>query len=141
MFSKDSFARICKHISTAVRRVEARGSNGLQAIDEGSHKVPICSRMATNIPYLVVWNAKHGKSPEVQTEIQQQPIPANQDVSEFPIAIPQTEMQGAMNATQPFDMLFTGLEDMALFQDMNDTNFTDMLLDWQSLRSPIPEWA
>lgn len=140
IFSKDMFARIGKHIATAVRRVEAQGSSGLLAIDEGSHKTPICSRMGTNIPYRLVWNAKHGKSPDTHPEVQQA-MPLNQDVSTFQGVLPQVDMLQMPNVTQPFDLLFNGLDDMALFDGMNDSDFTDMLLDWQSLRGPIPGWA
>ena len=96
--------------------------------------------MAANIPYQIVWNAKHGKSPEVQQPIQQQMRP-DQNISNFPITVPHAGMQNAMNVAQPFELLFTGLDDMTLFEGMNDTDFTDMLLDWQSLRGSIPGWA
>lgn len=140
MFSKDSFSRIGRHIATAVRRVESQGLLSLQAMNNVPHKTAISARMAANIPYRVIWDAKHGSSPGPSTEPQHS-MPTREDTSAFPTPVAGVDAGSSLDAPQSFDLLFNDWNDIALFDSMNEADFTDIWLDWQSLRGPIPDLA
>ena len=137
MFSKDTFSRIGRHIATAVRRVESNRTLGLQAIDNGTHKATISSRMATNIPHRIIWNAKHGVTPDSPTH-DQHSVPTTDDTSTFFASMDGVDGSSFNNAPQSFDLLFNDWNASGLFDSMNEADFTDIWLDWQSLRGPIP---
>ena len=140
MFPKDSYSRISRHIATAVRRVESQGSRGLQAIDGLIHKTVVTARMAANIPYRIVWSAKHGKTPESSPEVQHPTLPL-QEGHTLSGTVPGADSLYLQNGSQPFDLLFNDLDDVALFNNMNDVDFTDIWLDWETLKGPIPNWT
>ena len=140
MFPKDCFSRIGRHIATTIRRVESQGSIGLEAIDGVSHKAVITARMAANIPYRIVWSAKHGVTSDQSSEVQHPMLPT-QEVPTLPGAAPGQDHLYSQSGSQPFDLLFSDLDDIALFDSMNDADFNDILLDWAMLRGPIPDWT
>ena len=140
MFSKDNFSRIGRHIATAVWRVESQGAVGLRAIDDGTHKASVSARMAANIPYRIIWNVKHGRTPDSSTEVQHS-IPATEDTSTFPALVAGANASSLQNAPESLNLLFNDWNDIALFDSMTEAEFTDILLDWQSLRGPVPDWT
>jgi hypothetical protein len=96
--------------------------------------------MAANIPYRIIWNAKHGKTPDSSTHVQHS-ISASEDTSTFLAPSAGVDASSPNNAPQSFDLLFNDWNDIALFDSMNEADFTDIWLDWQSLRGPIPNPA
>jgi hypothetical protein len=140
MFPKDCFSRIGRHIATAVRRVESQGSIGLEAIDGVNHKAVITARMAANIPYRIVWSAKHGVTPDQSSEVQHPMLPT-QEVPTLPGAASGPGRLYPQSGSQPFDLLFSDLYEISLFDSMNDAEFNDILLDWATLKGPNPDWT
>lgn len=134
LFPKDQISRVAAHVATGVRRIEsprgvALGFTGRPTIE---------SRMAANIPYRVIWSAKHGPEPV------QNSIVTNSQHSSAPMTAFHASSESTVGPNQQDDTLqFTldQVDDALFFEDMNDLDFTDIFLDWQSLRGPVPEWT
>lgn len=140
MFSKDNFARIGRHIATAVRRVESHGPSALRDGNSDSHKTSITARMGANIAYRIVWNTKYGKTPVYNDHDQSHPPTGLDSLPTIPATTSDTGLANFsdMSQQQAFDFLFSDLNDISLFDNMNDADFSDIYLDWQSLRGPLP---
>ena len=149
LYPRDSFARITKHITTSIRRIESHGGQGLLSADDGSGRPNVTSRMAANIPYQLVWNAKHGKTPDPAPP--PQPAPGYSAPAQPRIGVsqhvPDVATGGAMSYPNqpeqaPFGYSFGEIDDSMFLEDWTEADFTDIALDWQSML-PVPgmSWA
>lgn len=95
--------------------------------------------MAANIPYMVIWSAKHRYNPTAvpgaTAERLSAPTVARQnDQSNDQILLTLQQQSGP-------EEQYNQLSDLNFFGDLDDTEFTDIFLDWQSLKGITPEWA
>lgn len=141
LYPRDSFARIAKHVATGIRRIESHGARGLPSSDS-TGRPEVTSRMASNVGLQLIWSAKHGRTPE--------PIP--RAAPAFPMSLPaqpqitvsqhpaETFNPSAPQTQQPeqvFGYSFGDIDDSMFLEDWNESDFTDIALDWQSML-PVP---
>jgi hypothetical protein len=138
-YPRDHTARITKHFAAGIRTIERRGSEWFQAVETTDKRPPIRARMSANIPYQIVWWAKHSSriTPEPEQVIGALPSIAS---------IPRSDRQHDQpNQPHPTDQALAGIFDDAVgFSFFNPTNdvdsgidFTDIDLDWQWLNEAI----
>lgn len=130
-YPKEHIARVTKHFAAGIRTIEARGLEWFQTVETADTKPPISARMSANIPYQIVWWAKH--SPRILPEL-------GQVASGVPIVAPtqqHNQPDDIQPELQPLASTFDDAIDSSLFDYVNDMNFdfdfTDIHLDWQSL--------
>lgn len=115
LFPRDQMSRVATHITNAIQRLESPGGPSSAL---GSGKPEVCSRMTANIPYRVIWSAKHRRAFSSETEPHNASLPA---VRAHPAA-PQQELLAYSQQTE-----------FETFDDLDAANFTDIFLDWQQL--------
>jgi len=114
LFPKDQITRIATHVTNAILRIESQTQS---TSTMGPGKPPVTSRMTANIPYRVLWSAKHGRAFSSGTDTHgsvPQKMPDD--------TIPQQEVT-----------MYADSFGMDAFDDLNDASFTDIFLDWQQL--------
>lgn len=135
-YSRDSFFRLAKHVATAIRRIQSHGPQGFLSAADGSGRPAITSRMGSNVAYELVWNAKHGKTPESEQvppvytagTQPQQTVPHHPAASDTNIGVVQ-----AAQGPQIFGYSLQDIDDTMFWKDWTEADFTDIALDWQSM--------
>ncbi|KAK5166495.1 uncharacterized protein LTR77_008038 [Saxophila tyrrhenica] len=118
LFPRDQIARVAGHLSTAAARVE--GGTAGAGKGKGKVKEVVRARMTANIPYRVIWGAKHGRALSSRPNGVEGHVPQVSTGEAMPA--PET---GGYTPQQPIGM--------DAFEDVDDANFTDIFLDWQQL--------
>ncbi|KAK3719612.1 hypothetical protein LTR37_004149 [Vermiconidia calcicola] len=136
MFPKDQLARVTRHILRAISRVEARA---LDAVSSNLRLPSVSARMAANIPYQVIWNAKHNRTPD-PVELTATLPPASTYPTDYQPTPSGSRSTTSLPRQDGLLYSFQGSDDGLNFEDMNDADFTDIFLDWQSLREGVPDW-
>lgn len=138
-YSREHIARITKHFAAGIRTIEGRGSGWCQAVETTDKRPPIRARMSANIPYQIVWWAKHSSRIIPEPE---QGVGASVTVA----PIPQTDRQhDPPDQPRPTDQSLAGIFDdpvgFSFFDPLTDfdsgIDFTDINLDWQWLNEEI----
>lgn len=149
VYQRDSFARMAKHLATNIRRIQSHGSRGLLNEADGSGRPDITARMAGNIAFQLIWNAKHGKTPDQVA----QPAPAYTvapaPTVESQISIPHHSANTFHSSVgqqgqpeQAFGYSFQDIDDSIFWKDWTEADYTDIALDWQSmLEMPGQTWS
>lgn len=134
-YPKEHTARVTKHFSAGIRTIEARGLEWFQAVETADTKAPISARMSANIPYQIVWWAKHSSRivPEPPAQVDSVP-PSIAPIT--PSTRPQGEPDQILPAPQPLASGFDDTVDLSFFDntshfDFDNIDFTDIHLDWQ----------
>lgn len=134
-YLKEHAARVTKHFAAGIRTIEAQGLGWFQAVETADTKPPIRARMSANIPYQIIWWAKHSS----------RIVPEPEHVASVPFSVaqitPPTRQPDLPGHAQLAPQLpSSGFEDgvnSSFFDFMNDIDFnfdfTDINLDWQSL--------
>lgn len=144
LYSRDSFSRITKHITTSIRRIESHGAHGLLSADDPAGRPDVTSRMANNIPYQLVWRAKHGRTPDPAPEAAPTffaPAQAQTRAVQHPANVQDSTMSYQNQPEQVFGYFsFGDIDDSMFLEDWTEADFTDIALDWQSM-IPVPGTA
>lgn len=134
-YPKEHTARLTKHFTAGIRTIEARGLEWFQAVETADIKTPITARMSANIPYQIIWWAKHS-SRIVPEPGQVAAVPPR----DAPFSAPSRQRDQPDQSHLPFQPLPSGFDDavdLSFFNAMNDLDFdldfTDIHLDWQWL--------
>lgn len=134
-YPKEHAARVTKHFAAGIRTIEARGLEWFQAVETADTKRPIRAGMSANIPYKIIWWAKH--SSRIVPEPEQV---ASVPFSVAPITPPIRHSDQPDHAQLALQLPSSGFEDgvnPSFFDSVNDFDFdfdfTDINLDWQSL--------
>lgn len=139
-YPRDSFARFTKHLTTAIRRIESHGPCGLSRADGGADRPEVTSRMAASIAFQLIWDAKHGKTPEPEPPIQPTFAPVVQPqitISQPSPGPANTIVPYVSQPDQTFGYSFGDIDDSMFLEDWTEADFTDIALDWQSML-PVP---
>ncbi|GAB7324364.1 hypothetical protein MBLNU13_g08315t1 [Cladosporium sp. NU13] len=133
-YPKELVARVTKHFAAGVRTIEAQGLEWFQKVETADTRPPINARMSANIPYQIIWWAKH--SPRI--------VPEPEQVASVPPIVapitPSNRQRGqpdqSLLSHQPQADVFDDADNLCFFpvDDLDfDFDFTDIHLDWQRL--------
>lgn len=138
-YPKELIARVTKHFAAGIRTIEAQGLEWFQTVETADTRPPISARMSANIPYQIVWWAKHS-SRIVHEPEQVASVPPNV----APTSSPQqqcSQLDQNHPAHQPLAGVFDDAFDLSFFNSVSDLDFstdlTDIHLDWRWLNEEL----
>lgn len=134
-YPKEHIARVTKHFAAGIRTIEGRGLEWFQTVETSDTRAPIRARMSANIPYQIIWWAKH--SSRIVPEPEQAASVPLINVSINPSDQQRSQPTQIDPAHQPLAGLFDDAADLSFHNTFNDLefdiDFTDIHLDWQWL--------